>query len=129
MSIFFASDIDILERLVNSLNGKHLYLIKGNHDSHKITSSNAWNGVYERYELKYNKDLFILDHYPLATWKNAHYGSYNIHGHCHNTYRTSSQQIDVGVDTNNLFPYTIEEAMDMMKKAPKFIVPDFHGES
>ena len=125
--ICFSSDMDVFEKLVNSLNGKHLYLIKGNHDNHKITSSKVWNGVYERYELKYNKELYILDHYPLATWNKAQYGSCNIHGHCHNTYRTTSQQIDIGVDTNDLYPYTIEEAINKMKQSSKFEVPDFHG--
>lgn len=113
--------------LISRFNGARLILIKGNHDDKIVTSSDVWYGVHERYTLKENNMSFVLDHYPLATWNKAHYGSYNIHGHCHGSYPISTQQMDAGIDTNDLFPYLLSECVDKMSKSPKFIIPDYHG--
>ena len=108
------------------LNGREHNLIIGNHDEKCVINSKVWNRVENLYDLKYNKNHFILCHYPLATWNKSHYGSYQLHGHCHGSYKASTQQIDVGVDSNNLFPNTIEGLIEKMNNSPKFVVPDYH---
>lgn len=114
--------------ILKSLNGKRKILISGNHDDKECLACD-WHAIHDMKTVKYNKKEFVLCHYPFATWNKSHYGSYNLHGHCHGSYRDSSQQMDVGVDTNNLTPYTFDECLEKMSRMPKFVVPDHHGES
>ena len=125
--MYFGNDVSIFESYLARMNGARFYLIKGNHDNSKMFKLNCWEGVYERYRLDNNNKTFYLDHYPMATWNKAHRGSYNLHGHCHGSYPISSQQMDVGLDTNDLFPYFLHECVEKMAKAPKFVIPDYHG--
>lgn len=125
--IGFKARAEEIEEYVNCLNGKTLTLIKGNHDDRGIVSSKVWDRVYDIYNLHHNHMMFVLCHYPLATWNRAQYGTINLHGHCHNTYPISNIQMDVGVDSNNLYPYYIHECLAKMAEAPKYNLPDFHG--
>lgn len=112
------------EEFIDRLNYAQLYFIMGNHDNDKMKKSSKFIWVKDYHEMKHNNIPIIMCHYPLATWRNVHYGSVNFHGHCHGSYPSSNRQLDIGIDTNNLSPYTFDEAFDKMKILPEFIIPD-----
>lgn len=123
----FYKTVEEFDNVFGRFNGKVKNLIVGNHDDKSVLKSKHWNRIEQLYTLKDNNRNFILCHYPLATWNKAHYGSFQIHGHCHGSYRLTTQQADAGVDSNNLFPNILEELVEKMNKAEKFMIPDYHG--
>lgn len=95
-------DEEYILNILNQLNGKK-YLIKGNHDYwvKKEILSSEFEWIKDYYELKYNKEKFILCHYPFIDWN----GSRN----------NSSYHINIYfkyVDYNNTFNLT-EEIFDV----------------
>ena len=71
-----------------SLNG-HKVLIKGNHDNVKRFSPEIVNGfenIFERKEIKMNKKVIVMDHYPLMSYhQDVRENVFHFHGHTHNT--------------------------------------------
>jgi calcineurin-like phosphoesterase family protein len=103
----------ILDRLPG-----RIHLIRGNHDrlTPEIEKRFVW--VKDYYELKWMKQKVVLCHYPLETWNKAHYGSWHLHGHCHNSLRQTRDicRMDVGVDAVGYRPIQFEEVADRMAK-------------
>ena len=96
---------------------------------------------------KYGKTQIILSHYAMRVWNNSHHGSIMLYGHSHGTldeftpvttnptwigdqyfiknYRT----MDVGVDTHNLFPYHLDEIVDIMRHRELSLEVDHHNQN
>ncbi len=88
------------------INCKNVFLIKGNHDLNGIES--VFDECYEKYELKIENKLVILDHYSHAFWNKSHSGSWMLYGHAHGSAEKwldenmpSRLSMDVGID--NIF--------------------------
>lgn len=64
---------------------------------------------------KYSKAL-VLCHYPLATWDRSHFGSYHLHGHSHGKHQGSGLSLDVGVDSNQFSPVSIDDVVRRMQE-------------
>ena len=122
------------ENIIKQLNGIK-YLVRGNHDS----GDDAWwisqgfEWVKDYYNLRVH-DVFlskeltihqyhqqiVLCHFPILSWEQMHHGSWHLHGHCHGNIQERNKNIcrmDVGVDTNNLYPYEYEEIKNRMINA------------
>lgn len=56
-----------------------------------------------------HKFRIVLMHYPLLSWNAAHFGNWNLFGHCHGTVKTNKAQLDVGVDCHNYAPISYQE--------------------
>lgn len=127
--------------IIEKLNGVK-FLIRGNHDQ----DNNDWwrdagfEWVRDYYVLRqqdsYETDdgetksyhqSIVLMHFPILSWENMHHGYWHLHGHCHGSLpMTRQMRMDVGVDTNNLYPYSYEEIKKIM--VMRTIVPvDHHG--
>lgn len=95
------------------------YLIKGNHDRFADQESfdkSLFIWIKDYHELKYQKERFILFHYPIDRWNHFYHGSIHLHGHSHNfsdynvrNVENGLRRIDVGVDANQMAPVSIEE--------------------
>jgi calcineurin-like phosphoesterase family protein len=114
--------------ILNSLNGK-IYLVKGNHEKTALNGAfNRFEWVKDYYELKYEGHLFILCHYPFASWRNSHYNkSINLHGHCHGNQGDRPvllNQLDVGTCCHNYAPISIKQVMEKLKDANSIIHVD-----
>jgi calcineurin-like phosphoesterase family protein len=97
-------------QLSNQLNGtKHF--IKGSHD-------HQFKNLPYIIELKYKEYYFVLTHYCLRVWPRSHYNSFMCYGHSHGQLEPIGKSCDVGVDTNNFKPYSIDEIIKYMKTRP-----------
>lgn len=94
----------------------------------------------------FGKHKIILCHYAMRVWNKSHHGSIMLYGHSHGTldemqpktanptwigdqyfiknYRT----MDVGVDTNNLYPYNLEQILEIMYNRDVLLEIDHHNE-
>ena len=108
------------------LNGQ-IFLIKGNHDYSNVLKKldGVFIDVRDRYMLKHDGHCIVLDHFPQYHWDRSHYNTFHCHGHTHgtlvDTYDNTGKILDVGVDTNNFFPYHVDEVIEIMKKKPNNI--------
>jgi calcineurin-like phosphoesterase family protein len=120
-----------LDELMARLNGRK-HLIIGNHDleNEDVLTHPGWTSVQFYHELRYGKSRFVLCHYPLETWRNAHRGWYHLHGHCHGGLkRVIPHRLDVGVDCLPDFgPIHIDHVRATMQAQQNYIPQDHHGD-
>jgi len=126
--------IDNIKKFRDLINCKNIILIYGNHDHHlsKEPNKNDSNGNIVRdnfistdwyLELIYKKKHIYCSHFPILSWDNFKIGSIHLHGHNHFNKEMKlgfnnlikGKMMDVGVDGNNLYPYHIDEILEVMK--------------
>lgn len=114
-----------IKDIFNRLNGEK-HLIIGNHDNQMILSL-PWKSKNNRVKLKLTYDGYILDkninderkgeatipwildHYSIRSWEGAFHGSWHIYGHTHNSIQGVGRSTDVGVDSWNYLPVSVEQ--------------------
>lgn len=107
--------------ILRQLNGRK-YLVRGNHDQFVDRISfdrSLFEWIRDYYSLPWQKQQFILFHYPIAEWDRSHYGSIHLHGHQHNKpeYNAANAaqgllRYDVGVEANDMAPVSIDEVLN-----------------
>ena len=102
---------------------KEIHIILGNHDHHILNNKEnvreLFNSVSEYNALKYLDSTFVLFHYPITSWNGLHKGDIHLHGHVHLSNDKKfgrGKKMDVGVDGNNLKPYSIKEIIELMNE-------------
>jgi calcineurin-like phosphoesterase family protein len=125
-TVFFLGDLSFgtiaqTEEILSKLKGKKIWIL-GNHDRKNVYNNlqikKYFEDIKDYYELKYNKQEYILCHYPFETWKGAHKGTIHLYGHVHeknNLLRNEKNRYHVGVDTNNFFPVSIAQVTNIIK--------------
>lgn len=113
--------------ILKRLNGKK-HLIRGNHDN--FLRQATWEDlkdvewIKDYFEIRvHNLPHIVLSHYPLYEWHQCHRGSYMLHGHCHgniNDKNVGLRRMDVGVDSRNYTPISLDEVIELMEKEPHF---------
>ena len=109
-------------KLIERLNG-NIHLIEGNHDkamSSKVRAKFQW--VKQMYELRVfdpEMDVYqyiIMCHFPFESWDKKYHGSWHCHGHSHGLLPSANNQarLDVGVDCNDLRPFSYEQIKEIM---------------
>ena len=114
--------------ILEQLNGRK-YWVRGNHDhalANKVGHFFEWVKDYhvlrvhdkyldeEENEQQFHQSI-VLMHFPILSWENMAHGAWHLHGHCHgNLQDTGGMRKDVGVDTNNLYPYSYKEIKKIM---------------
>ena len=126
---------------------KNIHLILGNHDHHiernKGDIQRLFSSVNQYLRLSVSfypgttiyqgEHEFVLMHYPIASWHNMNDGVIHLHGHVHlppDKKLSQGKAMDVGVDGNNLMPYTLGQIVNIMHKQPiaKLSLPQDHHE-
>ena len=105
------------------INCKNIILIKGNHDQHIHKYKNLFIDMKEIGFYNYLDTNFVLCHYPMMHWQNQKKGSIMLHGHLHGfesdilkTMHDNCKIMDVGVDTNNYYPYNLTDLIAKFEK-------------
>jgi len=93
----------------------------------KIFKKTPMNAAYVA---KPHKQAITLCHYAMKVWNKAHHGAWQLFGHSHNTLPDdpNALQLDVGVDSWDFFPVTVEQIHDRMAKKT-FKPVDHHDKS
>lgn len=136
-----------IEEFRNRLVCKNIHLVLGNHDHHiernkgdiqRLFSSvhqylRLQVSVYPETKLYAGEVDLVLMHYPIASWHNMNDGVIHLHGHVHlppNKKLSQGKAMDVGVDGNNMMPYSLGEIINIMNKQPiaKLSLPQDHHE-
>jgi calcineurin-like phosphoesterase family protein len=110
-------------RVAERLAGTHFFM-DGSHDRSMreyFESHTEWKEgkgklflLPKLFEFTFQKTKVVLCHYAMENWWASHYGksSVHFHGHSHGRFNSPKQALDIGVDTNNFFPYKIEDAIE-----------------
>lgn len=125
----------------NRLNCKRINLIFGNHDQHIEPINSVYRELFDScqyvknlsYKIdsgisgKFGKTKLFLSHYSHQVWNQSHHGVIHLFGHSHGSIKGIGKSMDVGMDTNNLYPYHLDEIIEKMKNiSPTFV--DHHNE-
>ena len=101
------------------LNGE-LVLVLGSHDK----GMPHWF-QQKRIDLSFPGIKITLSHYAYRVWPLSHYNSWHLYGHSHGRLPGVGKSMDVGVDTHDFYPYSLEEIIDLVAKAPDN--PNYRG--
>ena len=71
--------------------------------------------------LKFEKQWFVLCHFPFASWEGRLHGWIHLHGHCHGRYHGEGKIMDVGVDANNFYPVSEKRVLEYCADRPVFV--------
>lgn len=114
-------------QILDRLNGQ-IHLIRGNHDKMLDRLANRFVSYQDYKTVRVGDQRFVLFHYAMRTWDRAHYGTMHLYGHSHGNLEDDPHALsmDVGVDTNGLYPYSYWEIMDHMA-TKEFKPVDHHG--
>ena len=107
---------------LSRLKTKQIHLIRGNHDhSESIKrASHLFRSVSDLKEIKIGGyPSIVLCHYPMRYWHHCYNGTYHLFGHVHNQLDSDwGRSMDVGVDTNNFYPWVLEEVHQILQHRP-----------
>jgi calcineurin-like phosphoesterase family protein len=102
-----------VESALRRLKG-HKHLVLGNHDSRRVANAKGWEDVRAYKELSIGGRFLVLSHYAMRVWNKSHRGAFHLFGHSHGTAPGLGRSMDVGVDTNDFYPYSFEEVRDRL---------------
>lgn len=117
---------DSIKKFRDQLNCREIHLIYGNHDHHIERNKDNIQSLFASTQHVLQTKHFFLSHYGHRVWSKSHKGSMHLYGHSHGSLPGLGRSMDVGVDTNNLRPYCIEELIDKLSKIDVLIV-DHHN--
>lgn len=130
----------------DQLNCQNIHLIFGNHDQHIEPINSPYRKLfascdyYKEISLKidstktglYGKTRICMSHYAARVWNKSHHGSILLFGHSHGTLKdkfyNQFKTMDVGVDTHDLYPYHLDEIINIMKGRAILKGIDHHNE-
>lgn len=126
---FAFGDKTKIPELRNRINCREIHLIFGNHD-HAIRRSHEFKNLFATTRdidsLVINRQQIHVCHYPMDVFENNHRGAIALFGHCHGSFKNPiGRRMDVGVDTNNFMPYSMEQVVDICNAKETFL-PDHH---
>ena len=101
---------DILPRL----NGK-IKLVYGGHDFPYLNMYKKYPNITVLSPLaveNINGTVAVLCHFPLRSWERKEYGACHFYGHTHGNLLPLYKSWEVGVDCNNFYPISLEEAIE-----------------
>lgn len=114
----------------------HIKIIQGNHDkswykkNKELFSLNApVEKIHPEHEIRIDGNLIVLSHYAMRTWNKSHYGSIHLYGHSHGALPPFGLSMDVGIDTSNFLPYSLDDILLIMKsrKSTQTDYPIYYG--
>lgn len=106
---------------------KTIFLCYGNHD-YALSKyyRHCFTACRDMFRDRFDKQEILMCHEPKDVWADNHRGTIHLFGHVHGNYQNCvGQRMDVGVDTNKFFPYTLEEVIEFCKAKAPFL-PDHH---
>lgn len=118
----FAKNRKEHDAILERLNGKKI-MITGNHDRSSCYGSIQWDEVYDRVlevEIIPGEPAWTLAHFPHLSWNRSHHGAFHLHGHTHGSlpFDLKVRRLDVGVDTHDFKPWSVDEIKEKLGAVP-----------
>lgn len=95
------------------LNGDIVFL-NGSHDKEEWRENLLSIYIPNLKDEYNNKRLIVLCHYAMRSWEKSHYASWHLFGHHHGKLEPYGLSLDVGVDCNNYFPFSLYQIIEKM---------------
>lgn len=106
------------DRYVAELNGE-IHLIAGNHDARTLAeNAKMFASVNVIREINAGGKHIVLCHYPMREWHGAWRGAWHLFGHVHGRLNEQPHgfSLDVGVDSHDFRPWSLDEITDLFKE-------------
>lgn len=104
-----------VKEILDSLNGR-IFFIQGNHDGSWLTNPTIMSKTRvflgDIKTISISNQKIVLCHYAMRSWDRSHYGVWHLYGHHHGNLAPHGLSFDVGVDTNNFYPYSFDEVKE-----------------
>ena len=122
--VYYLGDFTLARRAepyVARLNGKISFL-PGSHDYWMKEDISRYEGdIWTRHEflpalveIKHGGHHITLCHYSMRSWPRSFHGSLHLYGHSHGRLPSWGRSMDVGVDTNNFYPYRLDDVIKLL---------------
>lgn len=123
----FIRDVGHLHYWLDQLRCRNICVIKGNHDRSTALVRDRFYWFKDYAEITVENQSIVLMHYAMRVWNKAHHGAWQLYGHSHGSLPEDPKALsmDVGVDTNNYYPYSFDEISERMRKK-RFVSVDHH---
>jgi calcineurin-like phosphoesterase family protein len=111
------------KQILDKLKGKIIYIpsLEWTHEKIVLECRDRFEKVSPLLTIKAIRTYGIyitLCHYCMRTWPKSHYNSWHLFAHSHGRLEAIGKSQDVGVDTHNFFPYSLDEITAIMKGRP-----------
>lgn len=116
------SSFPVRAQFLDRLRTKEVHLILGNHDKLNKMKEYPFRSISEIKSITIDGQQVVLCHYAMRSWRNKGHGAFQLYGHSHGKMPGLGRQMDVGVDTNNFFPYEwseVRKRLDAIEYSPK----------
>lgn len=104
-----------VENIFSKLNGR-IFLCIGSHEKSALRIREKFEAVAESFWIV-DHNIFVA-HYAHRVWSKSHYGSYHLFGHSHGGLNEWAEErkncMDVGVDNNDFYPFSLNEVLDKL---------------
>ena len=138
-----------IQKFRSQLVCKNIHIVLGNHDHHIEKNKDGVQSLFSSVhsfipKLEVKREIvggngmmqrfnFCVFHYPIASWIDMNQGVIHLHGHVHlpkDLKLGQGRSLDVGMDGNNMKPYSLDEVMRLVKNQPirKLELPKDHHE-
>ncbi len=116
---------------IDRIKCKNIYYILGSHDKIVHKYSDSFKFLGHQLTKSFGEDVVFMSHCAHLVWPKSHYGSIHLYGHSHGNLGMkkdndfscaikhivdNSLSMDVGVDTNNYFPYSLDQIKELLDK-------------
>lgn len=129
--IFILGDVTLgsdLPRYLNPLKG-NIYIVPGSHDWRWMKNIdvryfehpprqgtvNLLPSLYSLQLKELGRLPIVLCHYAMRVWDRSHHGSLHLFGHSHGRLENTERSMDVGVDSHNFYPVSLEQVLAVLK--------------
>lgn len=120
------ADPERVMNIIEELSGD-IDLLMGNHEVDSDPTKDSRDTIYARmriatslfhavhegyFYLRLDGQLITMSHYAQETWHDMSKGTWHLHGHSHGKLNKKLRRLDVGVDTHDFRPWSLDEIKD-----------------
>ena len=107
--------------ILEQLNGRKILII-GNHDERFLDDKKFNRNLFEEIciykQVRYQKKVFVMFHYPIADHNGKYHNYIHLYGHIHDINRELEKQLghlchNVGAVRNNFTPVNLDKYIDI----------------
>ena len=113
----------------------NVVFLKGNHDKDTLRKVGLLglpnfcvleNQLLEKkFFVNGQTERIVMCHYAMRSWNQSYRGAWHLYGHHHGNIPAHGLSFDVGVDTNNYMPYSLEDVANKMATLSReFVIVD-----